>query len=182
MQGGMPLQHQQGQQPMMVSGEDALREARAASGARAPQVTRLSSAPPPLMSVNPFALGGPRQGPRGLLFRYDSAARLDSPAPPSVRQARSRDARRSAASPAVESQGLSPVQSQDLSDAYTAILTRLDAIEARSRDHAQCMEDMMGAMATRQSLVDPLTANHPTTQAALNGVPVYKRYVDTRFA
>ena len=74
------------------------------------------------------------------------------------------------------------MQSQDQSDAYTAILTCLDAIESRARDHAQCMADMMGATATLQSLVGPLVADHPTIQAALNDVPVYKGYVDATFA
>ena len=151
MQGGVPLQQgQTGPGPMHVSGEDALRTARAASGARVPQASS-----PPVMSVNPFALGGTRSAPTSRPFRYGSAARLDSPAPPSVRQARSRDARRPLSSPRIASGGLSPMQSQDQSDAYTAILTRLDAIESRHRDHAQCMADMMGATATRQSLVDP---------------------------
>ena len=64
MHGGAPVQ-QQGQQPMQVSGEDALRAARTAtSSARQP----LSSQP--LMAANPFSLGGTtRRGPEGLPIR-----------------------------------------------------------------------------------------------------------------
>ena len=146
MQGGQPLPSQQRLAPMQVTGEEALRAARAASGARVP--TQSSS---PVTDQNPFAMGGTRLGPPGHPFRYGSAARLDSPAPPSFRQARSRDARRPLSTSFIASGGPSPMQSQDQSDAYTAILTRLDAIESRSRDHAQCMADMMGATATLQS-------------------------------
>ena len=74
------------------------------------------------------------------------------------------------------------MQSQDQSDAYAAVLTRLDACESRSRDHAQCMADMMGATATLQSLVDPLLHDHPVIQVALNDVPVYKARVDATLA
>ena len=65
MQGGVPLQQgQAGQAPMQVTGEDALRAARAASGARVPT---LSS--PPMVTPNPFALGGTRLAPQGHPFR-----------------------------------------------------------------------------------------------------------------
>ena len=64
MHGGAPLQ-QQGQQPMQVSGEDALRAARTATSS-ARQPPDLPSQP--LMAANPFSLGGTRRGPQGLLF------------------------------------------------------------------------------------------------------------------
>ena len=55
----------QGQAPMQVTGEDALRRARAASGAR---VQMMSS--PPMITPNPFALGGTRLASQGPPFRY----------------------------------------------------------------------------------------------------------------